>query len=73
MIKRKLKHFFEIVLQGLFWVLPVALITIVVFWLFGKIDFLVNSVLDFVGVNSDSNPIFWFFVVCFVLFFYYIL
>ncbi|WP_228137765.1 DUF502 domain-containing protein [Aliarcobacter skirrowii] len=69
MIKRKLKHFFEIVLQGLFWVLPVALITIVVFWLFGKIDFLVNSVLDFVGVNSDSNPIFWFFVVCFVFIF----
>ncbi|MDX4025774.1 DUF502 domain-containing protein [Aliarcobacter skirrowii] len=69
MIKRKLKHFFEIVLQGLFWVLPVALITIVVFWLFGKIDFLVNSVLDFVGVNSDSNPIFWFFVVCFVFVF----
>ena len=46
-------------LQGLFWILPIAAILMLVFWIYDKIDTLVNNFLDFVGINPQNNEFLW--------------
>ena len=63
MQNNKLKHFFELVLQGFFWVLPLAVITMIVLWLYKKIDVLVEGVFSLVGFHPQTNQALWFILV----------
>lgn len=46
-------------LQGLFWILPIAAILMIIFWLYEKIDLIVNTFLDFIGINPQNNEFLW--------------
>ncbi|MCK5897361.1 MAG: DUF502 domain-containing protein [Cocleimonas sp.] len=55
-----IKHFFETALQGLFGLLPVAIIVVVVLWLYGKIDSLVGWTFELVGFAPENHQFLWF-------------
>jgi len=59
----------ERVIQGLFWLLPILAITLLVLWLFNKIDLFVNWVFEIVGFTPISLEYVWFALVLFVLVF----
>jgi len=63
----KLKNFLELVLQGVFWVLPIAIIAMVVLWLYEKIELIVNSLFSLVGFEPQSNVFLWSIAVLFLL------
>ena len=46
-------------IQGLFWILPIAAILMIIFWLYEKIDLIVSSVLSLVGINPQNNEFLW--------------
>ena len=63
MKNNNLKHFLELVVQGLFWLLPIVVITMIVLWLFDKIDLVVNSVFNLIGFQPENNQVLWFLLV----------
>ncbi len=63
MQNNRLKHFFELMLQGFFWILPLAVITMIVLWLYKKIDGLVEGVFNLVGFHPQNNQSLWFILV----------
>jgi len=46
-------------IQGLFWILPIAAILMIIFWVYEKIDYIVSILLDFVGINPQNNEFLW--------------
>ena len=67
MIKKIFKKFTERTIQGLFWLLPIVAITLLILWLFNKIDIFVNWVFHLVGFTPLSHEYAWFALVLFVL------
>ncbi|MDR2100406.1 MAG: DUF502 domain-containing protein [Campylobacteraceae bacterium] len=57
--KKVLGHFAENIFQGLFWLLPIAAIIFIVFWLYGKIDALTYRLFELVGVEIDGKSFLW--------------
>ena len=55
-----LKHFMETTLQGLFGLLPVVVVTVVILWLYGKIDALVGWIFQMVGFVPQNHQFLWF-------------
>ena len=64
--KTFIEEFKSRTLQGLFWILPIAAILMLVFWIYDKIDNLVDNFLDFVGINPQNNEFLWVIGVVFV-------
>jgi len=58
-------------IQGLFWILPIAAILMIIFWLYEKIDLIVNTFLNLIGINPQNNEFLW--VIGVVLVFIFIL
>lgn len=50
----------ETTLQGLFGLLPVAVVTVVILWLYGKIDALVGWIFQMVGFVPQNHQFLWF-------------
>jgi len=46
-------------IQGLFWILPIAAILMIIFWVYEKIDHVVNLLLDFIDINPQNNEFLW--------------
>lgn len=46
-------------IQGLFWILPIAAILMIIFWLYEKIDLIVNNILNLIGINPQNNEFLW--------------
>lgn len=63
MKNNKLKHFFELVIQGLFWILPIVVITMIILWLYDKIDLIVIGVFNLIGFQPENNQFLWFVLV----------
>ena len=63
----KIKHFFELVVQGLFWILPIAVIVMIILWLYEKIDIVVNGIFFLVGFTPENNHLLWFLLVVILL------
>ncbi len=59
----KLKHFFELVVQGFFGILPIAVVAMIIFWLYDKVDVIVNSIFSFIGFEPQQNHFLWFLLV----------
>lgn len=53
------KHFFNTMIQGLFWLLPIIAIIIILSWLFTKIEQLVGSMFNLIGFTPEHNVIVW--------------
>ena len=62
MINSALKHFSRTILQGLFGLLPVTITVVVILWLYGKIDLLVEKLFHLVGFAPKNHELLWFFV-----------
>jgi len=54
-----IKHFITIILQGLFWLLPIAAIMIILSWLYGKITMMVGWVFRLIGFVPESHTFLW--------------
>ena len=63
-----LKHFTQTALQGLFGLLPVVIIVVLILWLYGKIDLLVNWAFKLVGFTPQNHEFLWFMLVIIVFF-----
>lgn len=63
---KPLKHFIHIMLQGLFWLLPIAAMLIILSWLYGKITMLVGWVFRFTGFIPESHAFLWGLLVVFI-------
>lgn len=63
-----LKHFTKIILQGLFWLLPIVAILIILSWLYGKITVMVDWVFRFTGFEPSSHVFMWGVLVVFIFF-----
>ena len=61
-----LKHFSKIILQGLFWLLPIVAILIILSWLYGKITTMVDWVFHFTGFEPNSHVFMWGVLVIFI-------
>jgi len=60
-----LQHFTKIILQGLFWLLPIVAILIILSWVYGKITMMVDWVFRFTGFEPNSHVFLWGLVVHF--------
>jgi uncharacterized membrane protein len=54
-----IKHFIHIMLQGLFWLLPIAAMLIILSWLYGKITMMIGWVFRFTGFIPESHAFLW--------------
>jgi uncharacterized membrane protein len=64
-----LKHFSQTALQGLFGLLPIVIIAVLILWLYGKIDLLVNWAFNVVGFTPQNHEFLWFLLVIIVFIF----
>lgn len=64
-----IKHFSNVMLQGLFWILPIAAIIIIILWLYSKIELLVAWVFRLTGFAPENYVFLWGLLVV-VLFFF---
>jgi len=53
------EKFISRTVQGLFWILPIAAILMIIFWVYEKIDHIVNLLLSTVGINPQHNEFLW--------------
>jgi uncharacterized membrane protein len=65
---KTVKHFTQTALQGLFGLLPIVIVAVLILWLYGKIDKLVNWALNFVGFTPQNHEYLWFILVLVVFF-----
>ena len=63
---KPIKHFIHIMLQGLFWLLPIAAILIILSWLYGKITMMVGWVFRVTGFVPESHAFLWGVLVVFI-------
>ena len=61
-----LKHFTKIILQGLFWLLPIVGIMIIISWLYAKIDLVIGKVFRIIGFAPENYEFLWEMLVIFV-------
>lgn len=55
-------HIVTVILKGLFWLAPIAAITIIVLWIYEKVDTLTGYLFTFVGFEPAHFPILWTFI-----------
>lgn len=63
---KPVKHFINIMLQGLFWLLPIVTILIILSWLYGKITMMVGKVFRLIGFAPESYEFLWSILVIFI-------
>ena len=54
-----LKHFSNVMIQGLFWLLPIVAIIIIILWLYSKIELLVGWAFRLIGFTPENNVFLW--------------
>lgn len=54
-----IKHFSKVMIQGLFWILPMAAIIIIILWLYSKIELLVAWVFRLTGFAPENYVFLW--------------
>jgi len=63
---KPIKHFIHIMLQGLFWLLPIAAMLIILTWMYGKISMMVAWVFRVTGFVPESHAFLWGVLVVFI-------
>lgn len=59
MAHASLKHFTQIMLQGLFWLLPIVGIMIILSWLYSKINLMIGKFFRIIGFTPENYEILW--------------
>ncbi|MDR2081145.1 MAG: DUF502 domain-containing protein [Campylobacteraceae bacterium] len=54
-----LKHFAENILQGLFWLLPIAAVIFILLWVYGKLDAITLKIFATLGFDIDGQSFIW--------------
>ena len=57
--KSAFKHFWDVSIQGMFWLLPIAAVIAVLLWLYHQVDTLVNIVFNLVGFTPKNHEFLW--------------
>ncbi|WP_258238295.1 DUF502 domain-containing protein [Arcobacter sp. CECT 8983] len=52
-------HVVTVILKGLFWLAPIAAITIIVIWIYEKINQLTGSMFELLGFEPEKFPFLW--------------
>lgn len=60
-------HVLTIIIKGLFWLAPIIAITIIVLWVYEKIDTLTGSMFELFGFNPQNHPFLWTIIGVFLL------
>ena len=55
-------HIITVILKGLFWLAPIAAITIIILWIYEKVDTLTGELFMLVGFEPTNYPILWTFI-----------
>jgi uncharacterized membrane protein len=63
---KPLKHFTSIMLQGLFWLLPIVAIMIILSWLYRKIEDLIGAAFRIIGFSPEHNVVLWEIIAIFI-------
>ncbi|QOY55611.1 DUF502 domain-containing protein [Candidatus Sulfurimonas marisnigri] len=61
--KSPIKHFLEVTLQGVFWLLPIVAVVMIVLWLYNKVDLLAHGVFTLIGFAPQNNGFLWLLIV----------
>lgn len=57
------KHLFEVILKGLFWILPIALIAMAIMWIYNTVTGLIGEKLfTLIGFNPEKYQNLWIFI-----------
>jgi uncharacterized membrane protein len=62
-------HILEIILKGLFWLAPIVAVTIIILWLYGKVNAVTGYMFEIIGLNPENFPFLWTIVGVFLLIF----
>ena len=52
-------HVLQVILKGLFWLAPIAAISIIIIWVYEKFEFLTGAMFEFFGLNPEAFPFIW--------------
>ncbi len=63
---KAIKHFTKIMIQGLFWLLPIVTIMIIMSWLYNKIDLMIGKVFRVIGFAPENFAFLWGMLVIFI-------
>ncbi|TLP38339.1 DUF502 domain-containing protein [Arcobacter arenosus] len=55
-------HIITVILKGLFWLAPIAAITMIVLWLYENVNQLTGQLFHLVGFEPNNYPILWTFI-----------
>lgn len=55
-------HIITVIVKGLFWLAPIAAITIIVLWLYEKVNTLTGQLFHVVGFEPNNFPVLWTFI-----------
>lgn len=67
-------HIITVILKGLFWLAPIVAITIILLWIYEKVDSLTGNLFKVVGFEPANFPILWTFIgLALLAFFAYVL
>jgi uncharacterized membrane protein len=55
-------HIMTVILKGLFWLAPIVAITMIILWIYEKMDALTGKLFMIVGFEPDHFPILWTFI-----------
>ena len=55
-------HTVTVIVKGLFWLAPIAAITIIVIWMYEKVNILTGGLFKLVGFEPTNFPILWTFI-----------
>lgn len=60
-------HFISVIFKGLFWLAPMLAITIIILWVYDKINALTGSMFEMFGFQPEKYPILWTLIGLFIL------
>lgn len=52
-------HIITVVLKGLFWLAPIVAVTIIILWVYEKIDILTGNLFELLGFSPENFPLLW--------------
>lgn len=52
-------HIFNVIIKGLFWLAPIVAITIILHWIYGKVNFVTGYLFEIIGLNPENFPFIW--------------
>ena len=52
-------HFIKVIFNGLFWLAPMVAVTLIVLWIYDKIDAMTGQLFQIIGMNPQHYPFLW--------------